>query len=79
MLENEKQVWRTLYGSNRQTLLNYGPTAKYSQLTAAMFYKDKAGKMDVANPAAADATTALHKRYKFSQESKPIEIPGQIF
>ena len=27
-LENEKRVWRTLYGSNRQTLLNYGPKSE---------------------------------------------------
>ena len=30
--------------------LDYGPAAKQSQLTAAMFYKDTAGKMDTADP-----------------------------
>jgi hypothetical protein len=33
--------------------LNYGPSAKDSQLTAAMFYKDTAGTMDIANPTTA--------------------------
>ena len=40
-------------------LLNYGPAAKRSQLTAAMFYKDMAGKMDVENPTAAAANANL--------------------
>ena len=47
-----------------ETLLNYGPAAKQSQLTAAMFYKDTAGKKDVADPTAvaANANMGLKKR-----------------
>ena len=33
-----------------ETLLNYGPSAKRSQLTASLFYKDTAGKMDIMDP-----------------------------
>ncbi len=50
----EKQVTQATstyaYCAYLVTLLNYGPAAKDSQLTASMFYKDKAGKMDVADP-----------------------------
>ena len=38
------------YRSYLETLLNYDPSAKQSQLTASLFYKDTAGKMDVADP-----------------------------
>ena len=38
------------YCAYLETLLNYGPAAKKSQLTAALFYKDTAGKMDTADP-----------------------------
>ena len=48
------------YHAYLETLLNYGPAAKQSQLTAGMFYKDTAGKMDVADPTIAVATNANH-------------------
>ena len=69
----EKQVTRAT--------LNYGPAAKESQLTAAMFYKDTAGKMDVADStlAAANANMGLKKRYAFNQESGVIEMAGPLF
>ena len=55
--------------------------AKESQLTAAMFYKDTAGKMDVADPtlAADNANMGLKKRYAFNQESGVIEMAGPLF
>ena len=58
------------YRAYLETLLNYGPAAKESQLTAAMFYKDTAGKLDVADPtaAAANANMGLKKRYAFNQD-----------
>ena len=50
----EKQVTQAMgtysYRSYLETLLNYGPSAKESQLTAALFYKDTAGKTDVVDP-----------------------------
>ena len=71
------------YRAYLQTLLNYGPAAKESQLTAAMFYKDTAGKMDTADPtlAAANANTnqGLRKRYAFSHKSGIIEMAGPAF
>ena len=62
-------------------ILNYGPAAKQSQSTATMFYKDTAGKMDVADPTAvaANANMGLKKRYAFSQESGIIEMAGPLF
>ena len=46
-----------------------------------MFYKDTAGKMDVADPtlAAAKANMGLKKRYAFNQESGIIEMSGPLF
>ena len=48
----EKQVTQSLgtyaYRAYLETLLNYGPSAKESQLTSALFYKDTAGNMDAA-------------------------------
>ena len=63
-----------------ETLLNYGSAAKQSQLTAGMFYKDLAGKMDVADPtlAAANANTGLKKRYASSHESGIIKMAGPL-
>ena len=55
--------------------------AKRSQLTAAMFYQDTAGKMDVSNPAlaAANANLGLKERYTFSHESGILEMAGPLF
>ena len=43
----EKQVTQALgayaYRSHLETLLNYGPSAKKSELTAALFYNDSPG------------------------------------
>ena len=81
----EKQVTQATrtyaYRAYLETLLNYGPAAKESQLTAAMFYKDTAGKMDVADPtaAAANANMGLKKRYAFNQESGVLEMAGPLF
>ena len=83
----EKQVTQATgtysYRAYLETLLNYGPAAKKSQLTAALFYKDTAGKMDTADPtlAANNANTnqGLRTRYQFSRESRAIEMAGPIF
>ena len=81
----EKQVTQATgtyaYRAYLETLLNYGPAAKESQLTSAMFYKDTAGKMDVTDPtlAAANANMGLKKRYAFNQESGVIEMAGPLF
>ena len=85
MFLKEKQVTQATstyaYHAYLETLLNYGPAAKNSQLTAAMFYKDKVGKMNVTDPtlAAANVNSGLAKRYEFRKNSLPIEIVGPIF
>ena len=82
----EKQVTQATgtyaYRTYLETLLNDGPAAKESQLTAAMLYKDTAGKMDVADltiAVAANANHGLKKRYAFNQESGVIEMAGPLF
>ena len=71
------------YRAYLETLLNYGPAAKRSQLTAAMFYKDTSTKMDTADPTLAgnhaNVNLGLKKRYEFSKESGIIEMAGPIF
>ena len=46
----------------------------------AMFYKDTSGKMDVANPVAADdaANKGLKVRYDFTKESHVVDMTGPI-
>ena len=81
----EKQVTQaTGTYANRaylETLLNYGPVAKQSQLTVALFYKGTPGKMDVASPtlAAPNANLGLKERYTFSHESSVLEMAGPLF
>ena len=71
------------YRAYLETLLNYGPAAKRSQLTAAMFYKDTSTKMDTSDPTLAgdhaDVNLGLKKRYEFSKGSGIIEMAGPIF
>ena len=54
----EKQVTQATgtyaYRAYLETLLNYSPAAKKSQLMASLYYKDKAGKMDTRDPTLAD-------------------------
>lgn len=70
------QATRTYaYRSYLETLLNYGPAAKQSQLTAALFYKNTSGVMgesDLTKVADAGANTGL-------EESGIIEVSGPIF
>jgi hypothetical protein len=50
-------------------------------LTAALFYKDEAGKMDKSNPLAANAidrNSGLAKRQTFGAESREIDMIGRI-
>ena len=83
----EKQVTQATgtyaYRAYLETLLNYGPAAKKSQLTASLYYKDKAGKMDTTDPTLAnddeDVNPGLKARYVFSKESGTIEMAGPLF
>ena len=60
----EKQVTQATgsyaYRAYLQTLMNYGPAPKQSQLTAAKFYKDTGSQMDVPDPTIAVAGNANH-------------------
>ena len=66
------------YRAYLETLLNYGPAAKRSQLTAAT-----STKMDTADPTLTgdhvDVNLGLKKKYEFSKESGIIEMAGPIF
>ena len=81
----EKQVTQATgtyaYRAYSETLLNNGPATKQSQLMAAMFYTDTAGKMDVADSTlvVANANVGLKKRYVFSHESGILEMAGPLF
>lgn len=66
------------YRAMVSTLLTYGPDAKKSQLTAELFYKDTAGKMDVADPVATSHNSGLNTRYKFTKDSATVELLGPI-
>ncbi|XP_046863209.1 uncharacterized protein F54H12.2-like [Xenia sp. Carnegie-2017] len=67
------------YRAYIDTLLNYGPSAKQSQLTAALFYKDEASKMEVADPANASPNKGLKTRSRFTARSAIVEMGGPIF
>ena len=83
----EKQVTQATgtyaYRAYLETLLNYGPAAKHSQLTASLFYKDSASKMDTADPTLAanhaNVNHGLRLRYTFNKQSGIIEMAGPIF
>jgi hypothetical protein len=68
------------YRSYIESLLSYGPAAKQSQLTAALFYKDTAGKMDVGDPYLANGAynVGLHQRASFTAGSKTVDLIGRI-
>ena len=69
------------YRAYIENLLSYGSAAKKSQLTAALFYKDEAGKMDKANPLAGgddDKNSGLATRATFTAESREVDLLGRI-
>ena len=66
------------YRTYLETLLSYGPAAKQSHLTGALFYKD-VGNLDDNNPRANNATnTALVKRHSFTNGSAVVDMIGYI-
>ena len=62
------------YRAYTENLLSYGPAAKKSQLTAGLFYKDEAGKMDKPNPLADedDRNSGLALRAAFTVQSREV-------
>ena len=61
------------YRAYLETLLSYGPAAKESQLTAALWYKDTAGHMD-----ALDDNEGLTKRKNHTNRSAVVEMTGKL-
>ena len=68
------------YRAYIENLLNYGLEAKQSQLTSELFYKDTAGKMDSANPAAAaaDRNKGLARRVDFTGGNAVVDMIGKL-
>ena len=66
------------YRAYIETLLSYGPAAKTSQLTSALYYKDTAGKIEDANPLAATANSGLKHRHSFFDDGKIVDMVGCI-
>jgi hypothetical protein len=67
------------YSAYIENLLSYGPAAKKSQLTASLFYKDEAGKMDRSNPYDEDNRNGgLALRAAFTAQSREVDLLGRI-
>ena len=66
------------YRAYIETIVNFSKDAKDSHLTSALFYKDKAGKMDAVNPLAQDANTGLKQRHAYTRESKSVAMEGRL-
>lgn len=68
------------YRAYIENLLSYGPPAKKSQLTASLYYKDEAGKMDSANPNAdgVERNGGLAKRAAFTATSREVDMIGRL-
>jgi hypothetical protein len=64
------------YRAYIETLLSYGQSAKTSQLTASLYYKDDATLMDDGNPLAAAANNGLKKRHSFFDNGGIVDMIG---
>ncbi len=62
------------YRAYLETLLSFGPAAKESQLTAALWYKDTAGQMD----ATTDDNEGLAARKNLTSRSRVVGMMGKI-
>ena len=68
------------YRAYIETILNFSKDAKDSHLTSALFYKDKAGKMDLVSPLAEEANvnTGLKERHAHTRQSRSVAMEGRI-
>ena len=69
------------YRAYNESLLSYGPQAKKTQFTAALFYKNTAGNMDRPKPAHAnedERNFGLQKRASFTDEGATVDLIGRI-
>ena len=62
------------YRAQLETLLSYGPAAKESQLTAALWYKDTAGHMD----ATTEDNEGLVARKAYTSRSRIVDMIGKL-
>jgi len=69
------------YTSYYETILNFGPAAKKSQLTAGLFYKDTAGNLYSPDPTLTNAAAnlGLKSHYSFIKESALVDLFGPIY
>jgi len=61
-----------------ETLLSYGEDAKRTQLTSALFYKDRAGRMDSVDLADNAANDGLLKRRALGLDSRTFDMMGRL-
>lgn len=66
------------YRAMIETLLNFGPAAKKSQLTTSLYYKDTPGKMNAVDPNADDANMGLKLRNRFTRTSRSCDMSGPL-
>ena len=67
------------YRAYIETLLSYGSTAKQSQLTSQLYYKDNAGALEEINPYNDDAVNkGFVARSQFTNESRVVDMIGGI-
>ena len=67
------------YRAFLENLLTFGQDAKESQLTSALWYKDKAGHMDVRKAKGDEAhNDGLVKRGELTALSEPVEMVGRL-
>ena len=74
-------MFKSAYRAYIESLLSYGPQAKNSQLTVALFYKDTAGNIDRPNPAHAneeERNFGLQKRASFTNEGATVDLIERI-
>lgn len=67
------------YRAYLETLLSFGPAAKQSQLTAALYYKDTAAHMDERNPHDVNGLNlGLKKRHSFFEDGGVVDLIGGL-
>jgi len=71
---NNTYAYRALF----ETLLSYGKDAKESQLTAALYYKDRAGYMEDSALDAAAMNTGMITHRRLFVDSREVDMMGKI-
>src|SRR5215470_1100184 len=71
---NNTYAYRALF----ETLLSYGKDAKQSQLTAALYYKDRAGYMEDSALDAAAMNTGMMTRRRLFSDNREVDMMGKI-